>query len=64
MKLRWYIEENDRGKYKPDWPKSMSFGKPWQQFIRTKPKLQHFEDGDWHDVPVYIHRRELPLEKP
>ncbi len=54
LKLRWMIKETDHGKYKPDWPKSMSLGKPWVQFRHSKPVLQFFADGKWQDVPTEI----------
>ncbi len=60
MKLRWFVKETDHGMFKPDWPKSMSFGRPWQQFRRTKPVLQYLLKNKWHEVPTVVESVGLP----
>jgi|GEM_PF-7087810 len=60
MKLRWYVVETDYGPsyMKPAWPKSMSLGKPHQQFHHTQPRLQYKDKGKsmWTDVPTVVRK--------
>lgn len=63
VKLRWHVEETDHGEFRPAWPKTMSYGKPWQQFRRSQPKLQYYDGERWQDVPTVVIGRKSPEEK-